>query len=363
VIFIRNLFRHKARTIITLLGTTIGIAIFVTNVAITNNLDNEAKHVVEEYSTDVTVQSKRADSPIRSRIKPDELNELKTIFGDNISPLVLGTIQENWNSNVVVVGADSKFISRFGVVEGYSSTTNFSEIMVGQLLAQKSDLRAGAMVQIGNQSSKIAGIFSTGNRMLDCTILLDISRAQQILGSEGKINIAIIRVANKSQTPNVVRQINTRFSGLIARSYSDFIGNMRFFRTINTFSKSISIIALLSACLVITNTLLMAVSERTREIGILMAVGWHPLLILRMLLSESLALCLTGTVLGNLLALIILKTLSNSKLIGFGWIPVTISVETAVTSFAVALLLAVISLLWPAHILFRLAPIDAIRHE
>ena len=82
-----------------------------------------------------------------------------------------------------------------------------------------------------------------------------------------------------------------------------------------------------------------------------------------MLLAESLTLCLCGALAGNSMALLILKLLNNSEAVGFGWIPVTISQTTFLASLGVTLILALISMIWPAVILYRLSPVEALRHE
>src|SRR6185369_5818438 len=131
----------------------------------------------------------------------------------------------------------------------------------------------------------------------------------------------------------------------------------------HAFVTTISVIAFAGTLLVVSNTLLMAISERTREIGILMAVGWTPVLVLRMLLAESLALCLVGALLGNLLALGLLRLLNGLESVGFGWIPVRFSSSLAAASVAMALVVAVLALAWPAFVVFRMQPLAALRHE
>ena len=115
--------------------------------------------------------------------------------------------------------------------------------------------------------------------------------------------------------------------------------------------------------LVVTNTLLMAVAERTREIGILMAVGWTPWLVLRMLLAESVLLCLAGAALGNVAGLALLHTVNGMETVGFGWIPVSLSPSLVATSFALTLVIALLALAWPAVVLWRMQPLAALRHE
>jgi ABC-type antimicrobial peptide transport system permease subunit len=107
----------------------------------------------------------------------------------------------------------------------------------------------------------------------------------------------------------------------------------------------------------------MAIGERTREIGILMTVGWTPWLVLRMFFAESVVLCVAGAALGNGLGLLLLRIVNSIDSIGFGWIPIRYPLSITVETFALAFLVALAALVWPAVILFRFQPIAALRQE
>jgi len=347
----------------TILGAGVGIAIYVAIVAITNNLEHETEQIINDYNLDITVQSKGAPSPLHSRIKAAEIANLQGFLGFRVDPMVVGGVREEWNSYGMLMGISVSMASRFGLIEGSPPTSGSRDVMVGTILAQKLGLKPGDSLSLGGGSAKVVGIFSMGNRLVDGSVVADLAEAQRLLGREGYINIAMVRISKKEEVKSVVKEINKRFPTLKALTNADFVGNIRLFRTIGTFTKSVAIISFIGSCLVVTNTLLMAVFERTREVGILMAVGWRPWLVIRMLLAESLTLCLCGALAGNSMALLILKLLNNSEAVGFGWIPVTISQTTFLASLGVTLILALISMIWPAVILYRLSPVEALRHE
>lgn len=363
MIFARNILRHKLRSIMTMLGAAVGIAIYVAIAAITDNLENETQRVIEEYNSDITVQSKGAPSPIHSRIKSGDIAALRAMLGDRVDPLVLGALRESWNSYAMLLGIPPALAPRFGLVEGDPPAASGRDVMIGTILAQQLGLKPGESIPLGEGSAKVVGIYSMGNRLVDGAVVASLPEAQRLLGKEGQINIALVRIRNRGEVARVVREINRRFPRLDALSTADFVGNMRLFRTIATFTRSVAIISFVGSCLVVSNTLLMAVAERTREVGVLMAIGWRPWLVIRMLLAESLALCLCGALAGNGMALLILKMLNNSQAVGFGWIPVSIAPITFLTSLGVSLSLALIAIIWPAAILYRLSPVEALRHE
>lgn len=347
----------------TILGAAIGIAVYVSITTITGNLQRETQEVMAGYDSDITVQGRTAATPLASRIMQKDYEELKALSGNNITPIVVGSLREGWNPYALIFGTTEKLISRLGLVEGKPLAGSGGEAMIGLLLAQRLGLGVGNMVPLGGKNYRIAGIFSVGSRLLDGAVVTDLREAQGLLGREGQVSLLMVRVKNKEETKRLVEEINTRFPRLKALPTADFVGNIRLFKTFETFARAVSSISFFAACLVVANTLLMAVSERTRELGILMAIGWRPIRIFRMLLAESFALCLSGALAGNGLALLILHELNRSRDVGFGWIPVSISPRTVCASLLISLVIALIAIVWPALVIYRLSPAEALRHE
>jgi putative ABC transport system permease protein len=363
LISLRNLLRNTSRSILTICGAALGIAVYVSIQAITGNITRETQDVISSYDTDIMVQSKGASTPSASRIRTEELTELQSMFGTRFAPLVIGTLREAWNPYALMLGVEPAFAGRFGLIEGRTVVKGERELMVGVLAARQLGITVGQKLSLGNNEYSVCGIYTIGSNIIDGAVVVDMDDAKKIVGAEGYVHLGMIRVDKKGDTPQIVANINRRFSRLKAQPSADFMGNIRLFKVVETFVGAVGIITFLGACLVVTNTLLMSVAERTKEIGILMAVGWSPVLLLRMLFAESLILCLCGALFGNGLALMILRLLSGSRTIGFGWIPVTIPVTACATSLGVAVLLAIFSLIWPAVIVYRISPAEALRHE
>ena len=121
---------------------------------------------------------------------------------------------------------------------------------------------------------------------------------------------------------------------------------------------SIAAISLIVGGIGIMNIMLVSVTERTREIGIRMAVGARPNTIRLQFLTESLVLSLAGgavgVVIGGILATLVSRVL--------GW-PTLVSALSVLISFAFATAIGIFFGYYPAHKAAALAPIDALRYE
>ena len=134
---------------------------------------------------------------------------------------------------------------------------------------------------------------------------------------------------------------------------------MRIFRAVSWIT---SAIALVMALAVILNTLLLSITERTHEIGILSALGWPSERILLMIVLEGLILAAVGSAAGTLLGIAGLKWLSNLPQVRGFLVPV-VTWRLLLEVAGAALLLGVLGSIYPALRALSLKPVDALRYE
>ncbi|MDP1902317.1 MAG: ABC transporter permease [Rubrivivax sp.] len=366
MIFLRNVLRAPVRSLMTVLGIAAGVAMFTAVSAITADLRTQIAGAVDAYQIDVVVYERRAPSPFSSKITREQMRSLTDEYGPALAPMVIGTLNEKWNPYALVMGVEPAFAGRMALVAGRQMAAPQGEALLGELGAQRMGLQPGAQIPIGGKSHVVTGIFRTGSRLFDGGVMLGAAQARQLFapeGSEGQYTLALLHTGDRAATARVIDEVQRHHPALRAIPATEFAGALRLFRVVDAFVGTIAVVALVGTVLVVTNTLLMAVAERTREIGILMAVGWTPWLVLRMLLAESVLLCLAGAALGNAVGLALLHAVNGMESVGFGWIPVRLSPPLVATSFALTLAVAVLALAWPAIVLWRMQPLTALRHE
>lgn len=366
MIFLRNVLRAPLRNLLTVLGIAAGVALFAAVSAITADLRQQIGGAIDAYRYDVVVYEKRAPSPFSSKITAAQMSALRQDYGSRLAPLVLGTLNETWSPYALVIGAEPAFAGRIALVEGRQMQALQEEALLGELAAQRLGLQVGSSLTIGGKGYRVAGIFRSGSRMFDGGVMLDTGRAQALFaqdGTEGLYTLALLHTGSREQTQRAIRDVQARHESMRAIPATEFAGALRLFRVVDAFVGTIAVVALVGTLLVVGNTLLMAVAERTREIGILMAVGWTPARVLRMLLAESIVLCLAGATLGNGLGLALLHVVNGMESVGFGWIPLRLPAPLVGLSFVLTLAVGVLALAWPAVVLWRMQPLAALRHD
>jgi putative ABC transport system permease protein len=339
--------------------------VFVLIASLTADLRAQIDHVVRNYDTDLLIQSRRAATPLQSRITPADLEALRQRLGANVSPLLLDAVREPWSPYALLIGMPQELIPRMPLAAGRGLVPGSGQVLLGTLAASQLGLSAGDTMVLGGVPRSIAGVFRTGNRLLDGASVMDLDDAWQILGREGRTayyNLLVVHGLGEGDVGQLVVELTAEFPQLRATTGSEFAGSLQTFRSVRAITGAIGLVALLGGALVLVNTLLIALSERTWEIGVLMSIGWRPGRVLRLLLAESLILCLTGSLLGNLIALGLLRWLATAGSFWLGLVPVQVNAQAFVASLLVSVVIAVAALVWPAAVVLRVRPAEALRH-
>jgi putative ABC transport system permease protein len=186
--------------------------------------------------------------------------------------------------------------------------------------------------------------------------------AQAYLGRPRKVSLYLVKLNDPDQAQSMVTIINKKFPELHATLSGEFVSQMPDISNINALLGSISFLAILVGGVGVLNAMLMAVLERTREIGVLRALGWGRFQILRLILNEAILLGFMGGILGIFIAF----------LLGFGinQVPIYSGILQARWDFgifmraiSVALVLGIVGGLYPAYRATRLKPVQALRYE
>ena len=218
------------------------------------------------------------------------------------------------------------------------------------------------------------GAFGLGGGPSDNGVYIPISTAESFFGTD-KCDMIIVTLANsdKETVAAVSELIRDHFEGHVAVIGSDVILTLlqSVFSTIQIFLGGIAAISLLVAGISIMNIMIVSLIERTREIGILKALGMKSRTVLMIFLGESLFIGLMGAIIGIIggwvLANITSSVLSSGILTGgdggnFAITPV-LSPTVMIGALCFGVGISVIFALYPAWRASKLKPVDALRHE
>jgi putative ABC transport system permease protein len=193
----------------------------------------------------------------------------------------------------------------------------------------------------------------------DDMIMIPVRTSEQLFESSGKYDMVMASVSDIDYTETVTSQIEEKLDDVqvvSADSVRGMIGDVT--GTIEAVLGGIAAISLIVAGVGIINTMTVSVSERTKEIGTMKAIGAKNVDVLLMFLAESGFTGLAGGVLGG--AFGFLLGIAIGDFIG---LPVSLNIELWAMVVGFAILTSMVAGVWPAWSAANLNPVDALRHE
>jgi putative ABC transport system permease protein len=371
-IIIKNLWHQKVRTMLTILGVGTSIAAFVSFRGLTNNLEKSLQTTYKSRGTDLVVMEKSTLDIFSSTIDQSYLTQLKLIpHVQQVSPILFYFYAVQPKQYFLITGWEPGCYLFDGLKIDGVSLQGDHDVLFGSIAARRLNKSKGDKVSIRGEEFRISGIFQSMNMLEDGTIIIPLNTLQKIKNTPGKITAINIRLdsadslrLSMSQRQDIARdvqnKINYGFKDLEVKDVQNFISTP--FSTIFSFTWAISIVALFIAVMGIINTMTTAVLERTREIGILLAIGWSKFRIMKLVLLESAIYGLLGGIAGIVIGYIIMQVLVTLPQIQ-GFIVMTYDLSFIIKALGLSLLVGILAGIYPAAKAVSIEYIDVLRYE
>ncbi len=365
----KNLRRRRLRTLLTLVGITMGIGALVALVGFSRAFEHEWMRLYTSSGTDIAVvetnfMNTSLDESIGPRIGavPDVAVAV---------PMIFNLLDLTPDVNALVYGwrADSYELDSLTLLSGRRFRDGQPEVILGKNLADDLKKNPGDSLPIQGTNFTVTGVFHGGTALEEGAVIMPLDQLQMVSSMQGKVTAFHVRLrpvpAGEAYDRYVKRaeaEIEAAVPGVHADPAADRAANNQLVALAHSVAWGTSSIALLIGILGIANTMAMSVFERTREIGILRALGWKGRHVILLILTEAAALGLAGGFLGiaaGWTALLILSAMPQTASI--------VSASVAPLHLAESLLIAIAAGLvagaYPAWRAARLSPVEAIRYE
>ncbi len=364
----RNLLRSPLRSLFTLVSIITIMALYVLLQSVTSTFEQELERLFSHDGVEIIVQSRYAATPVTSSIKAEIVDRLRS--DERIAalePLIVGRKRVANRASLFIFGIDdlARVQSRLGMhLRDGHLFHQPNEELVGEKTAQKLGLKLGDMLTLGEgEHMRIAGLFGSWLQFLDAAVVLPLAEAQRVLGKSAEVSLLLLRLHQNEEASEVMEAINRDFPELTAVDALSLPDQFGAIKTLYRFGEIVAILTLIMSFAVMFNTFLLSGLERTREAGILSAIGWSRGRIVMLMVLEAAMLCIGGAVGGFLLAFPLLMLLEQSFGEVYMYLPDAPSLFLLWHALGMAVVIALLSALYPALYATRLAVAEALRYE
>lgn len=364
---IRNLLRRKLRSLLTLIGIAIGVAAMVTLGALGAGLAAGYQSMAGGSQADLVLSQADAYDLTLSIVEEHIGNELLSMPEvRQVSGTIMGNVSVDEGAKYFFIfGHDPQgfAIEHFKVIEGENlaeTRARGKPLLLGEVAADALNLEVGDAIHLTGGTFRIVGIYETGDALEDGGAVIPLDQAQALLQKHRLVGAFYIKLRDTTMIERLTEKVERQYPNLNLATASEFGDKQQMVDYLKGMGWAVGALAIIVGGVGMTNTILMSVYERTREIGVFRAVGWSRRRVLLLIISESLTLALIGGAIGLALGVVIVLAIRDVPL--FGFIHGQFSANLFLQALAIALFLGFIGGLYPAWQASKLAPLEAMRY-
>jgi len=372
-LIIKNPFRNKTRTSLAIVGIAIGIATIVALGLVTSGLQASTQTTLKAGAAEITVTHTGSNEfgSTSGSINESRVPDIQNISGVKETAGILRAttnIEGSSGNGLSISGIDSSKLNLMGVdnINGtiYSNGSK-NEIILGKTAAEGLNKSVGDNITLFGKNFKITGIYETGSFMQDAGAFMPLNTLQNLTSNDGKISTIAVKVTENANVTEVSQHIEDDYPNELSTvTAADQAGRINdALGAVNTATWAISLLAIVIGGVGVINTMIMSVYERTREIGVLKAVGWRGRRILGMILGESIVLTIMAAIVGTIIGVVGVEVLLSYSATFGTMIKPVFSLDLFLRAFGIAFLVGIIGGIYPAYRASRLAPTEALRYE
>jgi lipoprotein-releasing system permease protein len=378
----RHLTSRRRQTIFSVLAVGLAVMLLMWSQAVMVGFTDEMySKTVDTMMPHVTVEPQEDEDYIHLYRKLiEDINEVDGVVG--ISPVLTGPATFEYkgkNKNVVMQGIgveahDSVMYINDNIIEGNFRDLEVSpnSVVVGDALAEKLDVEIGDTIdasfpEANPTNLKVVGIYNSKTPMDETLAFTSLSTVQDFLDVSNVVTTILVRGNDRERAQAISEEIDAM--GYPASGWKEtnpeIIQTLKVEGTSNAITLGLIIII---ASFGIVSTLFMSVMEKTKEIGMLMAMGVSRRSILIIFVMESGILGLLGGLLGVMLGAALALYMGSydygfEVMAGITSIPFVVRIQDAVIIVTFTFLLNLIAGIYPASRASKLKPVEAIGRE
>jgi putative ABC transport system permease protein len=364
---LKNLFRQRTRTALTMLGIAVGITTVVALGAVTAGLRTSSSAFVRAGGSDFLVAQRGASDLTFSTLDEAVADEIAARPDvERATRVFLEVADTPDNPFFFLLGYDPAELEQehIPLVAGTRLAPGRpNDLMLGEESGETLGAEVGSKVTLEGTSFWVVGIYSVSDEWRNAGAIVPLETAQRIARKPGVVTAVHVTAASGEDPRAVADAIERAQPEVATIAGAEEYGKVdQGFEILDAANLAISLLAVGIGAIGVMNTMIMSVFERTREIGILRAVGWRGSRVVGMVVAESLFLCVlaafVGVGLGILASRAVLLMPAVSSFLNPVYEP-----GVFVRALAVGIVVALVGAVYPAVRAARLSPMEALRYE
>jgi len=378
-VIVKNVVRRKTRSALTASGLAAAVAASTALLSLTWGYAGSAARSYTSRGVDIVVVRAGVTDRSTSNLEAGIVRRVSTLPGVAAAE---GTLTERVAFGGGVVGVPLQGLDPGGfAIKAFSISSGRAlqagdrhQILLGTALAKSLEKHTGDSVQIEGTKFQVAGLYRTEDLLLSATAVAVLADVQELSERPRAVSEIQIRtdLPEARTNPGALRQLCHAIEalsdpqgqplGLKALPTTEYVNSDANLRLATATAWGTSMLAIVLSLFITLNTMLVSVLERTKEFGMLRAVGWRRARIVWMILGESIVIGLLAAVVGTLGAWCLVTVLASwpslQSIIHSQLSPMAVLCGASITVAA-----GIAGSFYPAYRGASISPTEALRHE
>jgi len=361
----QNLKRRVLRNALTTTGLAIFVLIFIMVSSLTLTMQRSLAESLSDLGGEIMVWDDDAVIPFLSNIPENYIVAIEKIdYVERAMPQITSVSRvdsEDFRLTIGVAPMDIPFLYSYITTEGTVISGNETSAVMGCLFADFLNKHSGDNITIDEHVLPVVGIYKT-DTWIDNAVIVPFAVAQEIFDLRGRTSLITATVSDPARIDFVMSEIRREIPDIGVYKSQEATARLAPLKnSITWVSLALFTIAGVACFLGITNVVMTGVFERTREIGILKAIGAQGKDVVKIILYESTALGTLGGLLGCLISLILLASGLAIPLTSTTSFRIPILLEVFLQGLAFSVFISVLATLYPVWKAVRVRPNEVLR--
>ena len=364
---------RRTRTLLTTISIAVCIMLFIVLASTTVWVEKSISDSMSKYAGQVYVKSPSTLAasavefpPLSSSLTMDKANGLLNLSGldkAKCAPLlIVQLVPPAYPGGPPLVmavglpeGSEKAYYGDAKFTDGTGTLSGKDQVVLGAQAAEYYKVKTGDKLRIMNRNLTVAGIADISDSfMVNDMVLMPLSTAQDMFNRES-VTTVLLAPTSMGDMDSLLAAVKAKFPELEVITQQDLLDSIdAMMANTRTFLNGINAVMLMVAGIVTLMVMVMSVSERTKEIGMLRAIGASRVKVLMMVIDESIIVCLLGSALGIVLSFVMMQLWYSAIIASLG---------TIIQAVLFMTVIGVLAGLYPAYKAAKIQPVEALRYE
>jgi putative ABC transport system permease protein len=379
----KNIFGRKGRFVFTLLGISIGMASFVALLSLGGSMRGEVTRQAQAMGANFMIMPEDicvfnliaivTGETISESMQYEIFERIEVLDGITVIPHLTqkAAVREIPSVIVGILPEQTKAFRDWEISDGeYFISQNENAVIIGSDFAKRRDLSVGDTITVRNEQFTVKGILKANQSNDDMTLFLPLEDAQRVFEKEGYISYMSAKVDDMAKMEQHEAAI-VGVANVQVATDEELLGSvLAILGSVNITLQLVAAVALIAAAFGIINTMMTAVYERRREIGIMRSIGGKRGDIFKIFVLESGLYGFLGGIVGVTAGLLVsvfagdfISQIGANDLLKGASPQASFDITLVLTAIGFSLVISVISGLYPAWKAAKLTPVEAISYE